>query len=219
LLRDQALYLKATLLEGMSKAPEALSTWKQLGESQSQSEFPVYALIALGDTAFSKNEFSDALTSFEDAEEKLQALPILSKTSLLTKINYRIAWSAFRSGQHAVAIRAGIDLLVKPAPGFNQVELGQYRKDAILLVSDSLFYRNSQKELEEFFRKNQLLTYGPTIGYRVLQRLNTSGLHNQVIKIASLILGSNPLPLEYLKYAAPCKQSMEIAVWEACRRN
>ncbi len=223
LLKDQALYLKATLLEGMGKAPEALATWKQLGQSQYPSEFPVYALVALGDTAFSKNDFSAALLFFEDAEKKMLVIPNLAKTSLLTKIHYRIAWSAFRSGQHTVAIRSGLDLLIKPSPGLNQVELSQYRKDAVLLVSDSLFYQNSQKDREEFFKQKHLLNYGSMIGFRVLQRLNTSGLHLQVIKIASLILESNPLPLEYPKIlnilADSYKNAGKISQWQDTMEN
>ena len=185
---DKVLYMKASLLLKIENKDLALKTWQKLANLKNISKFSVYALIAIGDHYFDIDEPKLALSFFEKAQKQNQQINKMKFNPLDTKIEYRIAWSAYRAANLEKVKKATTKLLTPSIPFFDRDLAKNIRLDATELLSASLFEAQSISEATSILKRKKILYYAPALGFSLLKKYHGVEQHKETIELGKFLL-------------------------------
>jgi len=185
--REKALYLRALLLEAANQREQAQDVWKILAAIAQKSMYGVHARLAVGDNYFQIENPAAAMRYYQSALELLPTVSTEDFTYEKLRINYRLAWSAYRAAELDQTISAATELLL---PGQSLKSTGKLEKiqsDAIELIGDSLFEANNPKEAQAYLLSKSIKKYAPDIGLRILTRYTKANIHNDAAKLGDFL--------------------------------
>ena len=220
--RDEASYLRATILEELGRQTEAKGIWRKLAGSNMGTLHAAHANIALGDREFEAGNAKESLKLFEKAADIIANSPTTIDPSEIQRVNYRVAWAAYKSAELDKVIKAATTLL---EPGNAIPSASKRRKmqqDAAELVGDALYEGNSFQKIRDTLRRRELLSFGGAIGLRTVQRYHNNGIHSEATRVGELLLEEFPtareipevLRLTADSYASQKKTNQRIYILE-----
>ncbi|MBF0440440.1 MAG: hypothetical protein HQK54_00900 [Oligoflexales bacterium] len=194
--REETLYLRAIILDGLGQDKSALAVWKKLADTAKSTIYGVYAKVAIGDHYFKKEDSSSAYSYYRSARELINSIKIDNEDYEKLRVDYRLAWSAYRAANLTDSVDAGIQLLLPGRSGKLESHRIKIQQDAIELVGDSLYENNDMEYTRKVLARKDLMKYAPAIGLRAVKNYLTSKLYNDVIELGELISGKYPLSKE-----------------------
>lgn len=200
-LNDEVLYLRATILEGLDSSESALNVWQMLAKQGKDSIYTVHAYLALGDANFEKERADAALKNYEKASKILVRVNSPDADYEKIRVNYRIAWAAYRSADLDQSVAAS-QALLRPELDFKRISLQKHMtQDACDLIGDALFEKDKLAQTKDYLEKDFLRPYASNIGLRILGRLASNPTQRQTIDLGEFLLDQYP----------SAKESPEIA--------
>ena len=195
-LNDEALYLRATILENLNNHEAALNVWQSLARDGQDSIYTVHANIAIGDSNFGKEKAANALKSYKAASAVLGRIRSPEADFEKLRVNYRLAWAAYRTADLDESLVAAQNLL-HPESDFKRISLQKrMTADACDLIGDTLFEQDKTNKTMDFLQKDILRPYASTIGLRVLSRLASNPTPTASIELADFLLDKYPAAKE-----------------------
>lgn len=194
--REQALYLRAVVLESMDREDEALGAWQSLAATAKDSIYGVHANIAVGDHMWTRERPAEAVAAYKKALKLLPDVPADDPAYEKITINYRLAWAAYRSAELETAIQATAELLAPAAPIRSADKRAKMQQDAVDLAGDALYDNNDMNRTKEILRRRELLVFAPAIGLRTLSRYNANGIHGEATNLGESLIQDFPLAKE-----------------------
>ena len=194
--REDAMYLRATILESMQRSEEAQKTWQALAKSGQSTIYAVHANIAVGDFLFEQGDAAAALRNFEAAEGILIRLGESPDPEEALRIKYRIAWAAYKSAELGKVIEAASSLLQPLAAVHSNEQRSKMQDDAVELIGDALFESNRMERTREVLQRREFLSFAPAIGLRTVQRYLNNGVHGEAVKVADHVIQTWPAARE-----------------------
>jgi hypothetical protein len=194
--REQAFYLRAVVLDSMSRPDEALAAWQALAAIARNSIHGVYARLAVGDHYFARDLASEALPAYKKAVELLGAIEVEDVEYERLRANYRLAWAAYRAAELDTAIKASLVLLRPGTSLRSEADREKIQKDAVDLVGDALYETNAPSRTREILRSRELDAFAAKIGLRTLSRYHANGIHNEAASLGEDLARDFPLAEE-----------------------
>jgi tetratricopeptide (TPR) repeat protein len=194
--REQALYLRAIILDSLGRNDEALNAWFLLASAADKTIFGVYALLATGDHHFSQEKPKSALQQYTKANKILDKLNIAEHHFERLRVNYRIAWAAYRSANLDQVVTSALALL---EPGRDFVDANTRERiqlDASELLGDALYETNALERTKSILENPKLLVFAPKVGLRLINRAAKGEHHDIVIDIGAWLTERHPLAKE-----------------------
>jgi outer membrane protein assembly factor BamD (BamD/ComL family) len=191
-LNDEALYLRATILEGLDSSESALSVWKNLAKVGKDTIYTVHAHLAVGDSEFEKERAEEALKAYESAKAVLERVMSPEMAYEKIRVNYRLAWAAYRSADLERSVAAAQSLL-RPELDFKKISLEKrMTQDACDLIGDALFEKDQLNRAKDFLQRDFLLPYASNIGLRLLSRLASRSAPKESLELGEFLLEHYP---------------------------
>lgn len=194
---DRAVYLKANLLEELDRPAEALNEWKRLSKISPPSGLSVYASIAVGDHQFEKGQNLSALKTFELAKSQNRRSNKKVFNEIDIKIEYRIAWAAYRAAKLKKVLQSTEELLSAQISYLESDKTESIRMDAAELYGSALFESQNVAYITESLQASTLKTEKGRILLSVLSKFQTIEGHNEVVEIGEKLLPFVPMAREY----------------------
>jgi hypothetical protein len=194
--REQAFYLRAVVLDSMSRPDEALAAWQALAAIARNSIHGVYARIAVGDHYFSRDLASEALPAYKKAVELLGTIEVEDLEYERLRANYRLAWAAYRAAELDTAIKASLVLLRPGTSLRSEADREKIQQDAVDLVGDALYETNAAGRTREILRSRELDVFAAKIGLRTVSRYHANGIHNEAASLGEDLARDFPLAAE-----------------------
>ncbi|MEZ4741342.1 MAG: hypothetical protein R3B45_02665 [Bdellovibrionota bacterium] len=193
---ESAQYLQAVILSSLNQKQEALVVWQNLANKAEHSIYGVNALVFVGDYYFNSDENEKALLRYKRALQLLSKLDKAERIYETIRIQYRIAWAAYRSAKLEIAINTGIDMLQPGSMVKNNEKRKLIETDAVELIGDSLFDQNNFVEFTRIVKKPNLLNFSTKIGLRTLSRYINASIYSEAEKIGDFLVREFPLSKE-----------------------
>ncbi len=195
-LNDEALYLRANLLGSLNQQEAALIVWQELARQGKDSIYTLHANIAIGDSYFEKEKATPALASYKSAAAVLARIRSPEADYEKIRVNYRLAWAAYRTGDLNESLTASQNLL-HPESDFRRISIQKrMTADACDLIGDTLFEQAQINNTKDFLQKAMLRPYASAIGLRVLSRLSNNPTPAASIELAEFLLEKYPAARE-----------------------
>jgi hypothetical protein len=194
--RDDAMYLRATILESMQRSDEAQKTWQALAKNGGNSIYAVHANIAVGDLLFEQGDAAAALRSFEKAQDLLTRLEDPADPEETLRVKYRIAWAAYKSAELNKVVDAATSLLQPMAAVSSNEQRSKMQDDAVELIGDALFESGRVEWTKEVLQRREFLAFAPAIGLRTVQRYLNNGVFTEATKVAEHVIQTWPAARE-----------------------
>lgn len=189
-MTEEALYLKASILESLDQEESAHNVWKALAAQAKSTIYGVHAHLALGDHAFAKEQAEKALGSYRKAHTLAQSISV--PTYEKVRIDYRLAWAAYRSADLDAAVEASMRLL-EPESDFRQISLQKkMTKDATDLIGDSLFEKDNVAQTKSFLKRESIRPYAAAIGLKIMTRMASNPSTEKMGELGDFMLDRYP---------------------------
>lgn len=214
---DKALYLKALTEQELEKNDQAFATWLKLSSVRSKTNYPIYASIAVGDAYFDQDQPSTALKFFEKAKRQRQKQSSKVSDPLETKIEYRIAWAAYRAANLEKVKASAMNLLNPMVPFFTRDMAKNIREDAIELLSSALFESQSISSAQSVLRNKDISKYAPSLGFNLMKKYHGVEQHKETIDLGLKVAEKFPLSAEYPQILVLIASSYEYLKLDARR--
>ena len=146
---DKALYLKALTLQELERNEDALRAWEKLSSTKRATKLPVFGSMAAGDYYFDQDDPAKALRYFEKAKKQNSFVKTETFDPLDTKIEYRIAWAAYRNAEFDKVRKASVNLLSPNIPFFERDMANNIREDGVELLASALLKHKTQHLLKK----------------------------------------------------------------------
>ncbi len=194
--REQTLYLRAVVLESMERNDDALAAWQALASTARSTIYGVHARVAAGDHLFQRERAGDAMRSYQKALELLPDVNAQDPEYEKIRINYRLAWAAYRATELNVVVQATAELL-QPGRRTKTVEQrDKIQQDAVDLMGDSLYENNSVPKAKDVLKRKELTTFAAAVGLRTIKKFNGNNIHNQATELGEFLIDELPLAKE-----------------------
>jgi hypothetical protein len=191
--RDQALYLRALILESLDRDEEALTAWQSLAASGGSTLYGLYARVAAGDHLFKRDRPAEAMQLYQKALTLLPDVKAADAEFEHMRINYRLAWAAYRAAELNTVITAGAELLV---PGRRTKSVDRREKiqlDAVELMGNALYENNAMPRTMEVLRRKEIALFAPAVGLRTATRYSANNIHNEAVNLGEMLIEEFPL--------------------------
>lgn len=193
---EKAMYLRALLLSADGRTEDALDAWKFLA-AKGRGIHAVHAHVAIGDRAFKSDDVKAATESYRKALAVLRAIPDTDGLGKETgRIQYRIAWSAFRAGEFALVLTNTKELLGQARQSQDRSNSQKVLRDATELIASTLYEINDSVRAIKFLRDKELQNFVPAIGLSLLEKLGASGLHTATLTYGRWLTDNFPFSPE-----------------------
>ena len=220
--RDEASYLRATILEELGRKNEARPIWKKLSASDRPSLHAAHANIALGDFEFEAGNAKEALALFERAAAIMAGAGDEIAASEILRVNYRVAWAAYKAAELDKVVLAAITLLEPGNATPSTEKRKKMQQDATELVGDALYEGNNFQKIRDTLRRKELLSFGAAIGLRTVQRYRNNGIQAEASRLGEFLLEEFPAAKETPEilnatasaYEAQKKKNQQIYILE-----
>lgn len=189
-MTEEALYLKASILESLDQEESAHNVWKTLAAQAKSTIYGVHAHLALGDHAFAKEQAETALASYRKAYTLTQSLnlPIYEKI----RVDYRLAWASYRAADLDSAMDASRRLL-EPEADFRQISMQKkMTKDACDLIGDSLFEKDNIAQTKSYLKRESIRPFAAVIGLKMMTRMATNPSSEKMSELGEFLLERYP---------------------------
>lgn len=191
-MNDEVLYLRATILETMDSAESAANVWQELAKRGKDSIYTVHAFLALGDSNFEKERAEQALKNYEKAQTVLARIRSPEADYETIRVNYRLAWAAYRSADLERSIAAS-QALLRPELDYKRISMQKHMtQDACDLIGDALFEKNQLAQTKDYLERDFLRPYASNIGLRILSRLASNPTSSQTIDLGEFLIEQYP---------------------------
>lgn len=193
---DETLYLRALIFSDLDQEESAQRIWKQLASRKSGSLYVVHAYIALGDIEFRKEQAKEAFNFYRQAIQRLEKLDFAEKDYEMLRLQYRLAWAAYRSAELSACIEAGIRLL-QPSSVANSLSIqNKIEEDAADLIADALYEFNDPSYTNATLSRRILQNHAANISLKMLQRYLSAGIHREIIELGEFAMEKFPSALQ-----------------------
>lgn len=193
---QESMYLRAIIFSEIDQEESASKVWKQLSESKKDSLFKIHAMTALGDGAFYKENASSAHSYYKKAFSILAGIENKEDSYEKLRLQYRIAWAAYRSAKLSHTIEAGIYLLQPTAFPLNLSLQEDIRNDACDLIADALFEYDDWKYTRLSLSRNVLREEAGRLGLRLMNRYHDSSLVDRMVILGEFLSSEFPSAAE-----------------------
>lgn len=190
--RDEALYLQAYLLGQLGRQNEANRVWTKLAKQTKNTMYGVHAALAMGDTHFRKDEAKEALASYQKAIRVLNNVDISQKDYEKLRIQYRIAWAAYRSADLKTATETALMILTPGRQNLNLSERQKMDADAIDLLANTLYENDNINQTLAVLKRKELIYSGPGVALRIMRRYTGVDARDKVIAIGKTAAETYP---------------------------
>ena len=168
---DKALYLKSIILGHLGQVSKSKSSWRNLAHNSIRSMYTAYANIALGDMLFESENPQLAIKKYMKALKIIKSLNNLSnKDYEILRVQYRIAWSSYRSADLKTCISFALKILQPQRQALKISTKHRIESDMIELLGDALFEVNDLPYTKSTLKRKILKSYSSKISLRVMER-------------------------------------------------
>jgi tetratricopeptide (TPR) repeat protein len=193
---EAVLYHIALTYENLGLKEKALAAWKNLARVAANSQYGLYALIAVGDSYFNTEESPKSLTAYRKARELLDHIKVDDKTYEKTRILFRLVWAGYRTGDLDTTVEAGIELLADGPVKKAKEQEEKIALDAIEVVGDALFEINNVPQIKQILGYKKLGPYAAAIGLRSMRNYLSRDVHADVIEVGEFLVRTFPTSRE-----------------------
>jgi len=194
--REQAIYLRATVFEALRREDEALVIWQMLSEQAKTTIYGVHARAQLGDHMFKRDRAGEAMRAYQKALSLLATIDVEDPEYERLRLDYRLAWAAYRAGEVEVVITAASDLLQPTTHSKSEEERLKTQRDAIDLIGDSLYENNVMSKTLAVIGRKEFSAYSAAIGLRTQKRQSTNGVYTSATELGEALVQMTPLSME-----------------------
>ena len=194
--REQAHYLRAVVLESLDRQDEALAAWQSLSTTAKTTIYGVHARVALGDHLFMRERAAEAVKAYQMALELLPDVDCDDPEYERLRVNYRLAWAAYRSADLDVVIKAGVEILSPGQRAKTLDQRGKIQQDGVDMMGDALYEVNNFGRAKDILARKELLDFAPAIGLRVVTRYNANNIHSEAVVFGEYLIREFPLAKE-----------------------
>lgn len=180
---EQANYLRAVILETMDRSDDAFAVWRTLANLASSTIYGVRAAMASGDYYFRKEQAANATEYYKKALSLLSKIDYSDRSFEQARINYRLAWAAYRSAEPETALNAALALLDPGIATETLEKRSRFQLDAIDIAGDALYDLNDRTRIARTLKRSELTHFAPAIG----ERLGSNYLKNNVFREAVFV--------------------------------
>jgi hypothetical protein len=200
----EALWNLGQVYERLSRKSDALNTYLQLAAENRTSLHVMQGQMQVGDLYFEQEKSSEALSYYRKALATHQTLAIPNSELAGLKIQYRIAWAAYRSGDLSQLLRTTEELLA--VGRFAGPQMLAIREDAIDLLADALVERGTGALTIEWLQRPRIMTQAGAVADRVMAKYLNAGRNGEVVAVGNWVKSRFALHEQYpdilLKLAA-----------------
>ena len=213
--KDKSLYLKAIVLADLGQTQRAMGVWKKLATATTGTIYVVHANTAVGDFYFNKEENKKALQYYKRALQLVPGIPEKSRIDYeKIRVQYRVAWAAYRVANLQLAINTGINLLTPGRQGRKLKKQQKIEKDAVELIGDALFENGDIFYTRQTLKRKILLRFAPAIGLRILRNYLDAKVQDDLLDLAGFLTRKFPTARE-----APLILSIQAKVLDESGRK
>ena len=156
----------------------------------------MYASLAAGDYYFDRDDSTRALRYFEKAKINTE-VEKGSFTALDSKIEYRIAWAAYRAGKLPKVKKSSMKLLAPGIPFFERDIAKSIQADAVELLASALFETQNLDEATDVLKNKSISNHAPAIALNLIKKYHGVEQHQQAIQLANISTKRFGLAPEY----------------------
>jgi hypothetical protein len=207
--REEALYLRALILESLNKRDEALTVWQNLAVNARNKVHSIHANLAVGDYFFERDEPKQSVASYQRAEKIWQASDEKSDYELL-RIQYRLSWAAYRAANLDLAVDTAAALLKPGRTAHSNETRLKIQQDAVELIGDSLYEADAFRKVKKTLAKRELEPYAAAVGLRLMNRYSANRIYEKAIEVGEYLTKEFPTAKEapdFLMVAADAYRS------------
>jgi tetratricopeptide (TPR) repeat protein len=194
--QTDALYLRATLLEGAGETETSLTIWKKLSGTGSD-RYTLHANIVVGDAEFENANPDKAILYYDRAKDLLSRIDETDKGLDELRIFYRLSWAHYKNANYEAAISAARRVI---SPGVLNKSVRQRERiarDLAELVGYALYEANNDKKTRDVIGSKDFQTLGAATSLVVIEQYLTAGLARKAEDIAEIAVGRFPLSREF----------------------
>jgi len=195
-LREQAQYLRAVIFESLERSDDALAAWRALAATSQNSLYVLRARVAVGDHLFTRDRPGDAMRSYQKARALLKSVEAPDPDLERVRIDYRLAWAAYRATDLETVVDATTELLALGAKAKTTDQREKIRQDAVDLLGDSLYEGNSLTRDRDVLRRRAILPYAQAVARRTVKRYGAAGVHQIAATLGGWAADEFPLAAE-----------------------
>ena len=184
-------YLRAVLFKDLNQEESAQRVWKSLCISRRSDLYQAYGCVALGDHAFGKEDAEEALKQYKRAKQIIKQQRLTNDYEMI-RVQYRIAWAAYRSANLSECIEAGLYLLQPHAITPSRATQKAMIRDAVELIGDALFENDDPVYTKSILARQILRQQAAAIGLRVMQRYLAGSLFDSATDVGSFVAETYP---------------------------
>jgi len=193
---EQANYLRATILETIDRSDDAFIVWRALANTASSTIYGVHASMASGDYYFRKEQAANAVPYYQKALALLEKIETKQRNFEAARINYRLAWAAYRAAEPTIALNAAL-LLFDPTMAASSAERrSRFQLDAIDIAADSLYDLNNRQISSRILKRPNLSHISSAIGERLMTNYLKNNIYQEVIFLGDILTTEYPLSAE-----------------------
>jgi TolA-binding protein len=193
---EQANYLRAVILETMDRPEDAFVVWRGLANLASSTIYGVRAAIASGDYYFRREQAAKAMEYYQKALSLLKNIEHSERRYEEARINYRLAWSAYRAAEAGTALTAALALL-DPAVAADTLEKrSRFQLDAIDIAGDALYDLNDRVRTTKTLKRPELSPFAAAIGDRVVSNYLKNSIYREAVFVGEFLAREFPVARE-----------------------
>ena len=182
--RNDAYYLRASLLEANNQTDAALAIWRTLAKSTVEDRYALHANLAAGDWEFDHASPEKALAYYERAQGILGKIDQEEKSVDELRIQYRTAWAAYKATKHDRAMTAA-EWLLGPGNSSRVVrQREQIARDASDIIGMSLFELNDLTKTKRFLSRKEISAYSGAISKLIIEKYLAASQYDSALNLA-----------------------------------
>lgn len=181
----EALWNLGQVYQRLSRKSDALNTYLQLAAETRISLHVMQGQMQVGDLYFEQEKSNEALSYYRKALTTHQTLAIPNSELAALKIQYRIAWAAYRGGDLSQLLRTTEELLA--VGRFAGPEMLAIREDAIDLLADALVERGTGALTIEWLQRPRIMTQASAVADRVMAKYLNAGRNGEVVAVGNWV--------------------------------
>lgn len=190
--KDEALYLQAYLLGQRNRQEQATKVWTKLAKQAKNTMYGVHAALAVGDSYFRNDHAKEALGYYQKALLVLNNVEINQKDYEKLRVQYRIAWAAYRSADLKIATEASLQILTPGRQNLNLSERQKMDADAMDLLANTLYENDNINQTLNILKRKELLHAGAGVALRIMRSYASVGARSKVISIGTAAAENYP---------------------------
>ncbi len=190
--RDEALYLQAYLLGQLGRQDQANRIWAKLAKQTKNTMYGVHAALAVGDVHFRQDEAKEALSFYQKALRVLNNVDIPQKDYEKLRIQYRVAWAAYRAADLKTATETALQILTPGRQNLNLSERQKMDEDAIDLLANALYENDNIQQTLVVLKRKELIYAGPSVALRIMRRYSSVDAREKMIAVGKTAAETYP---------------------------